>query len=774
MDIEVRRHSQLLASCSGKAPDHRAMQITRPLIVALLATCTRTPAAEIDTDPDSLDEIVVTATRRATRLMETPVSITAVTDDTLRAVNAAAFADFAALVPGLTSIDTGPGQKRYALRGLQSAGEPEVALYYDEIPISGLPGASLDTGDSQPDIKLWDVDRVEVIRGPQGTLYGNGSMGGAIRVISRRPVLDSWEGAAEAAQSFTDGGAASWRLNGMLNAPLIDNKLAVRLATYYRREGGWLDNALRSDINLPQISGNNLNSEHTWGGRLSATFQASDDWTLTAIGYYQKLRTGDSFETYPSFATNADRYVSKAFVRTPWLDESRMFNLISTFNLGWADLVATASHQKRAAEINLDSTRFLLSFSGCTEFTWNVSCTGPDNVPADSSARQGVSATSAEIRLVSRTSGALEWTVGAFMQDSSTFRRGQLAMTNARGYIDYDPASGDAIHRLFARSNDDTFDQYAMFGEATYRFMPAWSATIGGRWFHSYRSDQQVLVQQFFPGSPVGAQPFQDFRESALFKKFQLTYQPAAGRLFYLTAAQGFRAGGPNYPGGFALTAPPYEADSAWNYEFGWKLSLAEHRIDWTGAVYRIDWKNVQQLLPVQIFSSIVNGGAARSDGFETELVLRATEALAFSAGTAYANAQLHGAQPIVTNPALQLEDGDRLAGVPKWTVNAAAAWSHSLRDGLMIAGRIDHSRSSSRGNIVSSRSPNYFVIDGGDITGLHLSVERSGDWAAALHVANLFNQFVPLSGKVQDGNQIRTLTAARPRTVSLSFTTWF
>ena len=183
------------------------------------------PALACATDDADLQEIVVTATRRQTRLLETPISMTVIGGPTLRAVNADSFADFAHLVPGLTSIDSGPGQKRYALRGLQSAGEPEVALYYDEIPISGLPGPSLDTGDTQPDIKLWDVDRIEVLRGPQGTLYGNGSMGGAIRILSRRPVLDRFEGAIESGGAVTSEGSPSWRMNGMLNVPLITDRL---------------------------------------------------------------------------------------------------------------------------------------------------------------------------------------------------------------------------------------------------------------------------------------------------------------------------------------------------------------------------------------------------------------------------------------------------------------------------------------------------------------------------------------------------------------------
>ena len=734
----------------------------------LLAALAIPPLAAAAVDSD-LQEIVVTATRRQTKLLETPISMTALGEQTLRSVNADSFSDFASLVPGLTSIDVGPGQKRYALRGLQSAGEPEVALYYDEIPISGLPGASLDTGDTQPDIKLWDIDRVEVLRGPQGTLYGNGSMGGAIRILSKRPVLDRFEGAVETSGAVTQEGSPSWRLNGMLNVPLIADRLAARFTGWYRHEGGWLDNRYQPQVDLPQIDGSNLNTERTWGSRASVTLEALDNWSITGIAYYQNLKTGDSFETYPSLADPRNRYVSQAYVRTPWNDESRMVNLISTLRLGWADLVATGSYQERVADINFDSTRFLLSFSGCTELTWNKTCSGPLNVPADSTAHQGVRASSAEVRLVSQSEGAWQWTLGGFLQDSKTFRRGQLAVTNSAGYIEFDPVTGDAENRLFARTNHDVFDQRALFGEADYRFAAGWKATVGVRWFHSYRSDQQIVVQQFFPGSPTGPQPFQDFRESHTFKKVQVTRELAQDRLIYVEAAQGFRAGGPNYPGGFALTAPPYEADSIWNYELGWKFALADRRIEWTGALFRINWSNVQQLLPVQIFSSIVNGGAARSDGFETELTARVTRAFTLNAGVSFSNAHLIGTQPIVANSASQLQDGDRLGGVPKWTANTSANYVQPVPGGLLFRTRLDYSYMSSRGNIAAARSPSYFRIDDSSLTNLAVALEREDTWTASLRVNNLWNDFAALSGKTEDGNLIRTITAARPRTLSLN-----
>ena len=715
--------------------------------------------------PSSLDEVVVTATKRETKLLETPISMTVLGSDVLQAVDADDFSGYERLVPGLTAIDSGPGQKRYALRGLQSAGEPEVALYYDEIPISGLPGGSLDTGDSQPDLKLFDIDRIEVLRGPQGTLYGNGSMGGAIRIISKRPDLQQFSARTDAEGAATEGGSPSWRTSAFVNVPVVAGRLAVRLDGYYRQDGGWIDDIYRSDIKLPQLDSNNLNWEHTRGGRASVAFQATDRWNVTGIAYYQRLETGNSFETYPSFAGSANRYVSKAFVRTPWLDETRMANVISTYDLSWASLVATGSYQHRAVDQSIDTTRYLLSLFKCNEFTWNISCGGPPLVPAVSYAHEGVNSYSAEIRLTSQVRGPLEWTVGGFLQRARTFRYGQVAVADAAGFIDLN--SGVAVNRLFARSNFDTFNQDAFFGEETYDVYRGLKATVGLRWFHSHRSDQQVLEQQFFPGQPVGPEPFQQFSESALFKKFQLSYDVAPNALIYAGAAQGFRAGGPNYPGGFTVTAPPYRSDSVWNYELGWKLAVADRAITWTGAVFRIDWSNLQQLVPTALFNYIANAGSARSDGFETELTVRPVRRLTFEAGATYANAHLIGPQPIVSDSAQQLHEGERLGGVPKWTANASASYSQPMAAGLSLTARVDYSYQSSRSNIVAEQNPAYFIIRQSELTNLHLQL--AGDsWSLGLDLDNLFDSFAPLSGKALDANLIRTVTAAAPRTVGI------
>ena len=719
-------------------------------------------------------EITVTATKRETVAQDTPISMTIVGPDALQTTHADNFSDFQSLVPGLTATDLGPGNKRYALRGLQSPGEPEVALYYDEIPISGLPGGSLDTGASQPDLKLWDVNRIEVLRGPEGTLYGNGSEAGAIRIISNRPDLTKYSGTIQGWGSATDGGSGSHGENLMVNVPVVNDKLAIRVALYGRDEGGYIDGVSRPGIALPQITGANLNTERTWGGRGSISFQPTENWNITGIAYYQHLATGSSFETYPTVATPNDPYVSGAFVQTPWIDESRMYNLISSTDFSWANLFVTGSYQIREAAQNSDTTRFLLTLFGCTVFTWNKTCFGPPIAPADSAALQSVHAWSGETRLVSKMPGRFQWTVGSALQNAKSDRYGQVATVDAAGYVQYDTATGDALNRLFARQNHDTFDQYSIFGNASYDISAALRADVGLRWFHSDRTDQQVILQQFFPGQPTGAEPFQQFQQGVLYKSFELSYKPGPDALAYAEATQGFRAGGPNYPGGFALTAPPYGADSVWNYEAGSKLSFLGNRIHWNTAVFDIEWSHLQILQPQALFAYISNAGSARSDGFETELEAQVLRNFEVTAGLTYNYARLVGSQPMSSSSASQLRAGDRLAGVPEWTGDVGLIYRQTFGPQYTGVGRLDFSYQSGRSSVVPPQNPAYFTTKAYELVNLHFNLDRKDGWGMFLDVDNLFNKFAALSVQTGDSNLIETTTPARPLTIILGFSKRF
>jgi iron complex outermembrane receptor protein len=574
-------------------------------------------------------------------------------------------------------------------------------------------------------------------------------------------------GSSRNSQFWADGGDPSGSLSGMANVPIGD-KLALRVTAYGRSEGGWIDNIARRDINLRQPDIGDENWEHTWGGRASFLFEPSSRWKVTGVAYYQKLDTGSSFETYPTFAVGGDRYVSKTYVRTPWRDQSQMYDLTSSYNFGSASLFLTGSYQDREVDQVTDTTRFLLHEFGCNEFTWYKTCFGPSIVPAASAAAESVKAWSGEARLTSLTSSPLKWTLGSFIQQATTFRRGQVATTDDEGFVDYD-ANGNALERLFARDNQDHFNQVAVFGEATYQITHRLSATAGLRWFYFYRSDDQVIVQQFFPGQPVGPEGLQTFKEDKLFKKFQLSYILDGHGLFYVEAAQGFRAGGPNYPGGFSLKAPPYGADSVWDYEVGWKRKLFNDRLYWDGAVFDIEWSNLQELVPSALFSYIANVGSARSQGFESRAVLVPAEGWELSTNLSYNDARLVGTQPL-TNAATQLRAGDRLANVPDWTFNESLNYHRALSDGYKASARLDISYQSPRGNMVAVQNPAYVEIKAYTLVDLHLALDNASLWGVDVDVENLFNRFAELSAKPLDSNLIGTITAARPRTLTLRF----
>jgi iron complex outermembrane receptor protein len=238
--------------------------------------------------------------------------------------------------------------------------------------------------------------------------------------------------------------------------------------------------------------------------------------------------------------------------------------------------------------------------------------------------------------------------------------------------------------------------------------------------------------------------------------------------LIYVQAAQGFRAGGPNYPGGFTLTAAPYRADSVWDYEIGTKLSFFGNRLHWNTAVFDIEWSDLQVLLPSALFSYISNAGSARSDGLESELDTQLSRNFELTAGLTYNDARLVGAQPISSIPASQLRAGDKLAGVPEWTGTLGLAYKVSLGTRYTIMGRLDTSYQSGRSSVVPQQNPAYFRTKSYTLTNFHLTLDRKDGWGVSLDIDNLFNRFAALSVQAEDSNLIETVTPARPRTISL------
>ena len=727
-------------------------------------------------DSSTLEEIVVTATKRATVLQDTAYSVQALGADTLRELVADDFVDFFSQITSLSQFGEGPGNRRYSIRNVQSIGEPQVGLYYDEIPIAGLPGDNLDSGFAQMDLKLWDVERVEVLKGPQGTLYGQGSMGGTLRVISKRPDTEKFQVAAQTTLSDTRYGGFNYGVNGMVNAPIIKDTLAVRAAIYHRDEEGYIDDVSATLLGVTQEPREDANYEETTGGRISVLFTPTEDFSLTGLYYFQRTDTGGLFETFPEFATG-DAPVANIFVEDMFDDDVDMFNVIADYDgLDWVSATWTGSYMEREISRFDDTTRFVITgVFGCNEFNYFISCFGAPIVPTVSMADESVKAWSTEFRLTSEHGGPFNWTAGFFYQKKRTHRNGQVGIVDGvTGAATFDE-NRVLQRRIFSRQNWGHAEQLAFFGELGYEIMDGLVATVGLRWFDTERDEDQNLVQPFF-GNITGYLPTQVFSEDKLIKKFHLSYDITDDALVYFQAAEGFRLGGPNQPGGFQASAPPFDSDSLWNYEIGWKSAWVEDKLILNGAVYYIDWSEIQVQLQdsTGAFDYIGNTGDAEIYGFELETTLRPVTGLEINSGLTYSRARLDGEQGIPAGGILplDLQDGDRLSNVPDWQFHVSAAYRFPVfgnYEGMFRAGWNYVSSSNTQLTDIlqdGSRNPSFHRNGSYDLANIRAGVSGN-NWDAALFVNNLFDNDDTMAARLVDNEPIRTVIP-RPRTIGV------
>ncbi|MDB6046658.1 MAG: TonB-dependent receptor, partial [Gammaproteobacteria bacterium] len=265
-------------------------------------------------DVSQVEEVVVTALKRDTKLQDTPIAISAISGETIAKSGVQNIGDFAKSVPSLTFVDSGPTSRQIVIRGIQAAGEPTVGLYYDETPVTGSVGASSNAGGNTPELALFDVERVEVLRGPQGTLYGSGSMGGTLRVIYNKPVY-RYEANVDASVTTTDGaGGPGFGVSAMANMPVIADKLAVRVVLNDSTQGGWIDNTF--------LGRNNLYAATSHGGRVLIGFQPLDNLTIDGSAFLQRTKAAST-----SWSAKAGPYDSTAQALLPREDDLDLYSL---------------------------------------------------------------------------------------------------------------------------------------------------------------------------------------------------------------------------------------------------------------------------------------------------------------------------------------------------------------------------------------------------------------------------------------------------------------
>jgi len=545
----------------------------------------------------------------------------------------------------------GPGLTEYDARGLASNGgaAPTVGFYLDEIPLS--PPALSQSGKVVIDPDLYDVERVEVLRGPQGTLYGSGSMGGTIKVITNQPKLGVYEGSVQGTGSYTDGGSGNYSGNLMFNLPIGD-KLAVRLVLSDLYRSGWIDNITVSpfpvdlatktqgDVLAAPVTNvyHNANDERLSSGRLSLLYKPSDDLSILATAFTQSLHMGgyDLLDGSPNSATPSRVYDAhyEAFpLREVVRDNISIFGLTVNANFGIADLTSATSYFGRTGVQTQDASESIYwSNQGGAPFV---------SVPY--SERDPSRQLSQEIRLTSHDIGGLHWVAGAFYSNlHSVWNEIGFSPLNAT------PAVPDGSY--FISWNAYGVRQSALFADGSYKFTDQWKLSAGVRWYN-YKSHQDEYSWGYDgpnPTPPANAQ-ITHASDRGYNPRINLSYTPTPDLTAYTTVSKGFRPGGANQilP---PPTSPPFcqagalqfGPDAAWNYEIGEKAKLFDNWLTINSDIYYIKWTGVQQVITLPCgYQYYNNAGDGRSFGPELEINAKLSSEWSASFSGAWTDAKI-------------------------------------------------------------------------------------------------------------------------------------
>lgn len=595
---------------------------------------------------DALSEIVVSAQKYNSTIQDTPISMSAISGEQLATQGISNVEDVAREVPSISMRSAGPGQTEYEARGLASNGgaAPTVGFYLDEVPLS--PPAMAQVGKVVIDPNLYDINRIEVLRGPQGTLYGSGSMGGTIKIITNQPKLGSWDGSFQGDLSGTEGGGVNGSGNFMLNIPMGD-VLALRVVGSDSWRSGWIDRITVSPF--PQDTGlsrgnvlaapvtnvaTDVNTEHLQGARASLLFQPNSDLSILATALYQRMTMGgyDEFDSPPG-----SHYLAhyEAFnIPEPIEDHVHIYSLTVTANLGFADLTSASAYWDRTESQLQDASESISVVNGVYPY---VAATQKEVDPS----RQ----VSEELRLTSRGETRLRWVAGVFASDLDSVYYTSNPLPNV-AYAE----PGNPTGIIAQADNPYRVEQTAAFADGTFSVTDTVKAAAGLRY---YRYQSRQLEQEWGYDTPVpvpGPPSRTEASDSGVNPRFNLSYSPSGDLNTYATVSKGFRPGGANLyvppsnlpPYCNAQAAPSFGPDSVWNYEVGEKTRFFDRRLTINGDFYYIKWDNIQQALLLSCgYQYQTNAGTGRSFGPELEVVAKVGEDWLISAGGNYTDARV-------------------------------------------------------------------------------------------------------------------------------------
>ena len=775
----------------------------KPVVIGTTLPGAAALAAGVSTDSTSLEEVVVTANKlNAQKVLDIPVSIQAISGDSLQAAGSVGIMDVAGEIPGLSIQDLGPGDKKYVIRGINSTGDATTGVYYGEAVISG--SNADDGGGFESDIRLYDLDRIEVLRGPQGTLYGASSMSGTIRFLPKAPDLHDLGGYLTTEGSETSHASGNYNINGAINLPIIDGILAVRLVGWKVYDSGFI-NQIRVGEGVTALTNvgtatkpvyatlpvagvgfvKGVNDDDVGGGRATVRFQPNEDLTIDGNYTSQTETSGGSsrytpagftaFNGGPILPVQGCDLCNTDVTQSPWSDDLKVFGLTATYKTGVGTVTGTTNQYNRTTGFTFDSTPVLVSFDV--------------PVPAETLEPRTRKVNSSEVRFASDLSSPVNFVAGVYREHETQELAVQVITTGANGLVtgpfststsqdalDF-PGVGDTF---FGRIDDRNDTQYAGFGEATWKITDAWSAVAGVRYFTETLRGVQTQTHPFggFPGAP-NLVPVYDPTETfnKVTWKINTSYKWSESLLGYATISTGFRSGGLN-----AVSEPfepipaAYSPDSLTNYEVGAKGRLFGGLFDYQADVYFIKWDNiqVQETTADGAFVYQGNAGTARVKGVEFEFTAHPIQYLSASFAGSYQDAYLtQGATPAqyALNPTLGLT-GDAIPNVPKYQLNLGLNYTRPVSGDWQAVIATDVTYRDSVNAYFTSNTQYNIDLAPYTLVNLRLGVIK-GPWTATFFARNLTDKRAQVSA-INSSQDPDALLTVRPRTIGLTLTRKF
>jgi iron complex outermembrane recepter protein len=729
-----------------------ALLLVTPGLFAVVQDSAGAEATTADTTDTALHEIVVTAERRDSTVQKTPISITALTGQQLRELGVSTAQGVVQSVPGVEVSSAGPGQAKYEIRGLSSDGgdAATVGFTLDDVPIT--PPATATTGKSAIDPDLYDLQRVEVLRGPQGTLYGSSSMGGTVKLITNVPDTKSFYGSSESTGSGTDGGGANYAQSFMLNIP-VDDRVALRLVGTYLHNSGWIDRVIVPNFPLPTDGGatrgnvvgvpgsttiRGTNDETLQNYRISLLLKPTDQLTITPSVVYQETSQG-GINTYDSVPGLPHLAHYQAFdVAEPYVDRFTVVSLPIVYSFDNVSLTSVTGYWQRRISQRQDGTEQFVIYVPFPAY--GIADGGPGASQAYELDR--LHQLSQEFRIASTTESRLQWLGGVFYSDyydiftTASNPPGVIAQPNIYGTVG-----------LYNVTEPFHVRQEAIFGHGTYNFTDAIKLEAGVRYF-AYQSEFDSLALGYLYGGSTPEISSAPASANGVNPMINISDQITPNLLIYASAAKGFREGAGNFPiattgpGGSAClasleaigrTSAPtsFDPDTVWSYEIGEKSRFLDQRITFNADVYDIEWSNVQE--PVALSCGLgftTNGPHARIKGSEAEFEGELARGLTLTQGIGYTDAAF-----TQSFAAANIVSGEALLNAPRWTINSSVRYERPVSDLTFVAiVKNNYTSSSYDLSYQINRLPSR------DTLGLRAGLETK-KWSAYVFVDNALNR---------------------------------